>query len=190
MSQVPSEEEKARIAVRKMALMSPRTKELPPLTTIEVKRPRIGGSPSSLNRKPLGIQMHEKYKKMVKLRYPTVQMALGILDFNGKGIIKTHDLLKFYKSFHLGYTEEQINEYIIELNLVGGDGMLNKAELAKAYYGHHFRNNFETPGLIAAVLRMQENDKGDEIGDKEDCGVKFEDRKEYFKRYDGEILTF
>ena len=36
--------------------------------------------------------------------------------------------------------------------MIGSDGKLDKARMAKVYYGHHFRNNFETPDLVNAVL--------------------------------------
>lgn len=94
--------------------------------------------------------MHEKYKKIIKQRYPTIQLTLGTIDFSGKGSIVEEDLVEYYKKYHLDYTDDQIKEYIKRYNLIGPDGFIDKAMMAKVYYGHHFRNNFETPGISSA----------------------------------------
>ena len=95
--------------------------------------------------------------KLINQRYPTIQIALGAIDFSGKGSIYENDLLKFYKKFHLDFTEDELHSYFARYSLIDSNGRLDKAMMAKIYYRHHFRNNFETPGLIDAVVSPSAN---------------------------------
>ena len=77
------------------------------------------------------------------------------MDFKGKGLINDNDLVKHFKKFHLEYTDEEIYNYLVQYGIIGKNRKIDKAQMAKTYFGHHFRNNFETPGLVSAILGKQ-----------------------------------
>ena len=137
--------------VSKLRLLSPREQKTSEMNLIAVKRPHhLSSTDLNFHKKKPEDVMHEKYKKIIKQRYPTIQLTLGTIDFSGKGSIVEEDLVEYYKKYHLDYTDDQIKEYIKRYNLIGPDGFIDKAMMAKVYYGHHFRNNFETPGISSA----------------------------------------
>lgn len=140
--------------VDKLRLLSPDRKKLPSL--VKIKKPSHLMSPQLTSRKLSKDPMHDQFSKIVKQRHPTIQIALGTIDFKGKGTIYEDDLVNYYKKFHFDYTDEEIKDYMNRHNLIASDGKLDKAAMARTYYGHHFRNNFETPGLVSAVLKQQE----------------------------------
>lgn len=146
------------ISAEKMILFSPQRKKLDNLNPIKLKRPayltaQLSGSLTGRTKDP----MHETYKKLIRQRHPTIQISLGTIDFSGKGEIVEDDIINFYKKFHLDYTDEQIKDYLRKYSLLTDDGKIDKAMMAKVYYGHHFRNNFETPGLVTAVANSASN---------------------------------
>ena len=134
--------------VEQNRLLSPRIQKNVEFNLVKVKRPHHLSS-TDLNfykNKPEDI-MHEQFKNIIKQRYPTIQITLGTIDFSGKGSIVEDDLVKYYQKFHYDYTDDEIKSYIKRYSLIGADGFIDKAMMAKVYYGHHFRNNFEVPGI-------------------------------------------
>jgi Ca2+-binding EF-hand superfamily protein len=140
--------------VDKIRLASQGRKKLPNLV-ITTKSSHLM-SPPLTRRKLTRDPVHDRFNRIIKQRYPTIQIVLGTIDYRGKGSIFESDLLNFFKKFHFDYTDEEILNYIKRLSLITANGKIDKAALAKAYYGHHFRNNFEAPELVSAVLKKQE----------------------------------
>lgn len=141
------------LVIDKMPLLSPRIKKSGSLIPITLKRPSNISSPIlSARSNQSSDPVHDKFKKTIKSRYPTIQLALGTIDFSGKGSIGENDLVNFFKRFHFDYSDQELISYFHRYNLITKEGELDKAMMAKVFYGHHFRNNFETPGLVDAVM--------------------------------------
>ena len=139
-------------------LLSPRIQKSAELNLVKIKRPhRLSSTNLHFCKNKSQDIMHEKFKKIIKQRYPTIQITLGTIDFSGKGSIKEDDLVKYYQKFHFDFSEDEIKDYINRYKLLGQDGLIDKAMMAKVYYGHHFRNNFETPGISTVGMTVNTN---------------------------------
>ena len=86
------------LGISQLRLLSPRADKSSEMKLVKVKKPHHLSSTDLhfFKKKPEDI-MHENYKKIIKQRYPTIQLSLGTIDFNGKGSITKEDLLEYYK---------------------------------------------------------------------------------------------